>query len=83
MSNLLTTAFEIVSIARRHGIVIDQTAAPASAGALVLEELKERSRLARGDIKTLEGLVYYLAPREPHHRNGLPHSGDNPAIQEE
>ena len=73
MSNLLTTAFEIVCIARRHNIEIGEAAEPTEAAALVLEELKQRSRLARGDIKTLEGLVYELAPqatREQQPQNG-------------
>ena len=70
MRNQLAAAYEIVSVARRHNIPIDDMAEPAEAVALILAELRERSRLWKSDIKSLEALAFEFGASD----NGVSHA---------
>ena len=88
MTIRLTDAFEVVSIALKHGIELDDADDPAGAIEHLLQVMRDRSRLAKTDIRTLEALAVDIADHQArdldnrHAVNGAAASIDHPATQE-
>jgi len=71
MSNKLKAAYRAVFIANRHGIAIDDDEAdPATVVERLLNELRERARTYRADIRALEDVAYELGNQTPEQRPG-------------
>ncbi len=76
MSNFLTAVSKVVEIAEHHGIDLEDFDEPAAAIEHVLQVVRERSRLAKTDMRTLEALAVDIADHQATtHDRHHPHNG--------